>query len=73
MKNIVIKNSMKNQKSLGCWMPFTSVQLIELLAIAGFDFVQLDGEHGPFDLNQIYSNSIKTGWLTTGPEVKNFE
>ena len=39
---------MKNQKSLGCWMPFTSVQLIELLAIAGFDFVQLDGEHGAF-------------------------
>ena len=58
MKNIVIKNSMKNQKSLGCWMPFTSVQLIELLAIAGFDFVQLDGEHGPFDLNQIETTCI---------------
>jgi 4-hydroxy-2-oxoheptanedioate aldolase len=58
MKNIVIKNSLKNQKSLGCWMPFTSVQLIELLAIAGFDFVQLDGEHGPFDLDQIETTCI---------------
>ncbi len=49
---------MKNQKSLGCWMPFTSVQLIELLAIAGFDFVQLDGEHGPFSLDQIETTCI---------------
>jgi len=39
-------------------MPFTSVQLIELLAIAGFDFVQLDGEHGPFDLDQIETTCI---------------
>lgn len=58
MKNIVSKNSIKNQKSLGCWMPFTSSQLIELLAIAGFDFVQLDGEHGPFDLHQIETTCI---------------
>jgi len=27
----------------------------------------------PKDFNQIYSKSIKDGWLTTGPEVKKFE
>lgn len=27
----------------------------------------------PSDLNEIYSDSLKAGWLTTGPEVKKFE
>lgn len=58
MKNVVINKIDRGEKVLGCWMPFVSVQVMELLAIAGFDFVQLDGEHGPFDLEQIELSCI---------------
>ena len=27
----------------------------------------------PNELNQIFTDSISNGWITTGPEVKNFE
>ena len=34
-------------------MTFPSVQIVELIAFAGFHFVQIDGEHGPFSPEDI--------------------
>ena len=36
------------QKAYGCSLIFPSSTIVELLGMAGFDFIQFDGEHGPF-------------------------
>ena len=36
------------EKARGCVLVFPSAELVELLGIAGFDFIHVDGEHGSF-------------------------
>mgnify|MGYP001300515265 CR=1 FL=1 len=36
------------QKAYGCDISFVSSTLVELIGRSGFDYVQFDGEHGPF-------------------------
>lgn len=38
----------------GCFLPTTSAIDVEILAVAGFDFVLLDGEHGPLAPDSTY-------------------
>lgn len=38
----------------GCFMPSISALDVEILAVAGFDFVLLDGEHGPLSPESAY-------------------
>ena len=52
-RNAITKRAGRGERSLGCWLNFPSTQLVELLAIAGFHFVQIDGEHGPFGPGEI--------------------
>ena len=47
-RNAILERSERGERSLGCWLTFPSVQLVELIALAGFHFIQIDGEHGPF-------------------------
>jgi 2-keto-3-deoxy-L-rhamnonate aldolase RhmA len=51
--NVIIERAASGEKSLGCWLTFPSTQIVELAALAGFHFVQIDGEHGPFDPDDI--------------------
>ncbi|QNG38603.1 2,4-dihydroxyhept-2-ene-1,7-dioic acid aldolase [Geodermatophilaceae bacterium NBWT11] len=39
-----------SRPALGTWLKIASTELLELVAIAGFDFVVLDLEHSPMDL-----------------------
>ena len=49
-----IKSKMKKgEKAYGCRLMFPSATLIELMGLAGFDYVFLDGEHGIFTLENI--------------------
>ena len=49
------------ERALGCWLTFPSVHMVELIAMAGFDFVQIDGEHGPFTLVDVELTCIAAG------------
>lgn len=51
--NIIVERAERGETSLGCWLIFPSVQVVELVAMAGFHFVQIDGEHGPFGPDDI--------------------
>jgi 4-hydroxy-2-oxoheptanedioate aldolase len=49
-----IRAKMKaGQKAYGCAISFPSAPMIELLGIAGLDYVFMDGEHGVFTLKDI--------------------
>ncbi len=45
--NIVTKMN-AGEMAYGCFVNFPSTAVVELLGIAGFDFVHFDNEHGPF-------------------------
>ena len=47
---------LSGQKSYGIWHGIPNSYIAELCAGAGFDWVCIDGEHGPFDFNQIIQN-----------------
>jgi 4-hydroxy-2-oxoheptanedioate aldolase len=41
------------EKAYGCSLIFPSAEIIELLGLAGFDYIFLDGEHGSFTTETI--------------------
>ena len=46
------------QRLLGTFSMIVSPEVIELIALAGFDFVIVDMEHGPFGLGQVRDGLI---------------
>ncbi len=49
-----IKAKMRaGEKAYGCRLLFPSATLVELMGVAGFDYVFFDGEHGIFTLKEI--------------------
>ena len=42
------------ERVLGCFVPIPSPELVEICALAGFDFVLLDAEHGPISPQTAY-------------------
>ena len=47
-KNKIIEKMASGERAYGFGLTFPSATFVELLGRAGFDFVQFDGEHGPF-------------------------
>ncbi|WP_218277363.1 HpcH/HpaI aldolase/citrate lyase family protein [Pseudomonas sp. FW300-N1A1] len=49
-----IKHSLKSAKpTVGCWLTLASPAVAELIAHCGFDWLVIDGEHGPSDTQDI--------------------
>lgn len=48
IENTILKKNRQGLKALAFAMPFPSTELVELAARAGFDAINLDGEHGVF-------------------------
>ena len=46
--NNVIARMNRGETATGCILNFPSSTIVELIGMSGFDFVQFDGEHGPF-------------------------
>lgn len=42
-----------NKPQIGCWMSFGEAYAAELMTSTGFDWLVIDGEHGPNDLRSI--------------------
>jgi 4-hydroxy-2-oxoheptanedioate aldolase len=53
--NNILAKMRSGEKACGVSFSFASPDLIELAGIAGFDYVFLDGEHGPFTVETIES------------------
>ncbi|MGR3713277.1 MAG: HpcH/HpaI aldolase family protein [Shimia sp.] len=48
------KAALANQEpQIGCWLSFAEASAAELMATTGFDWLLIDGEHGPNDLRSI--------------------
>lgn len=54
LKNPVKQKLADGKIVYGCFVPSTSALDVEILAVAGFDFVLLDGEHGPLAADSAY-------------------
>lgn len=51
--NNIVSKVRAGQMAYGFSLTFPSTSLVELMGIAGFDFVNFDAEHGPFDLETL--------------------
>lgn len=51
--SLTFKDKMKNDLVLGCFINFSSPDLVEIIAYAGYDFVILDNEHGSLSYESI--------------------
>ena len=47
-RNRVVENAAKGRMSYGFNITFPSAPVMEIMALAGFEFVSFDAEHGPF-------------------------
>jgi 4-hydroxy-2-oxoheptanedioate aldolase len=54
-RNELKQKLMANEPVIGVFMPVPSPQLIEVSAVAGFDFVLIDNEHGPLAAETAYT------------------
>ena len=54
-KNNIIEKARDGRMAYGCSLVFPSAELVELLGMAGLDFVNLDGEHGLFSPESVDS------------------
>lgn len=52
--NTVREKLAANEPVFGCFVPSTNPVDVEVLAVAGFDFVLIDGEHGPLGADVAY-------------------
>lgn len=51
-----VKQALRDGKTcFGCFVPMPSPEIIEILALAGFDFVLFDGEHGRVSPDDAYA------------------
>ncbi|CDL42419.1 2-dehydro-3-deoxyglucarate aldolase [Escherichia coli ISC41] len=60
MNNDVFPNKFKaalaaKQVQIGCWSALSNPISTEVLGLAGFDWLVLDGEHAPNDISTFYS------------------
>lgn len=52
-QNKILRRLRDGKKAVGIIITFPTAELVELMGLAGFDYVQFDGEHGPFTLESI--------------------
>jgi 4-hydroxy-2-oxoheptanedioate aldolase len=54
MTNPVKEKLANNETVFGCFIPLPSPEIVELVALAGFDFALIDNEHGPITAESAY-------------------
>ncbi len=55
---------------LGTWTSTTDPCIVELLCGSGFDFIMIDAEHGPLDIESIQQNLMATKGTSVTPIVR---
>lgn len=59
-----------NKQLIGCWVGTASPYLTEIYASIGFDWLALDGEHGPNDLRSILGQLQAMAGYDSAPVVR---
>ena len=59
-----------NKQLIGCWVGTASPYLTEIYASIGFDWLALDGEHGPNDLRTILGQLQAMAGYDSAPVVR---
>ena len=59
-----------NQTLFGTWVKIPALEVVELLAIAGFDYIVLDMEHAPLTLEAVYRATVVAQGLGLGVLVR---
>lgn len=71
MKKNPFKEALRaNKQLIGCWVGTASPYLAEMYASIGFDWLALDGEHGPNDLRTILGQLQAMAAYDTAPVVR---
>lgn len=52
--NAVKEKLASGERVFGCFIPLSSPEVVEIIALAGFDFALLDSEHGPLSAETAY-------------------
>lgn len=52
--NAVKEKLASGERVFGCFIPLSSPEVVEIIALAGFDFALLDNEHGPLSAETAY-------------------
>jgi 4-hydroxy-2-oxoheptanedioate aldolase len=60
----------EGRPQIGLWSSFPTHQTVEVLAGAGFDWLLLDGEHGPAELSSIHNQLQAVVGGTAAPVVR---
>ncbi|PHN07293.1 HpcH/HpaI aldolase family protein [Flavilitoribacter nigricans] len=68
--NLFLKKIAGKPTTYGIWNNFPNPLIMELLAGAGFDWVLIDAEHGPFDLSGILPQLQAIAAYDTAPVVR---
>ena len=74
--NNILEKNRRGKKGLGCSMTFPSAEVVELIGLnGGFDFINLDGEHGIFSPESIDAmcRVADAHDLTVTPRVPNID
>ncbi len=72
-ENRIIKAMSEGRKALGYNITFPSVHNIEILGMLDFDFVWIDGEHGPFGYTELEDvvRAVEAAGATAVARVEN--
>lgn len=71
MKKNPFKQALQaNQQLIGCWVGTADPYVTEIFASVGFDWIVLDGEHGPNDLRSILGQLQAMAAYDTAPVVR---
>ncbi|MGR3617770.1 MAG: HpcH/HpaI aldolase family protein [Paracoccaceae bacterium] len=60
----------RGERVIGCWMSFAEAPVAEVMGTAGFDWLVIDGEHGPNDIRSIRDQLIALHSSPSHPVVR---
>ena len=70
MKNQVKAKMLAGEKTLGTFFELGSATAAECIGLAGFDYIIIDNEHGPFDpqttLDYVRATKLCWTWASWG-------
>lgn len=58
------------ERQIGCWMSFAEGSVAEIMGTAGFDWLVIDGEHGPNDIRSIRDQLMALAASPSHPVVR---
>ena len=70
LENAFKKALAAGQTQIGLWASFADAYAIEIVASAGFDWLVIDGEHGPNDLRSVLAQLQAVAAYPTHPVVR---